>query len=151
MNFRANTHEDDEPQFITGKIVILTVIVLFAVYLPIALYFNHSFTDPSPKGKTVIQILRPFEKHENAYQALSFRTDALDGLGDDPTVEGDSRSPIIVYEDGRPLGPAHSTFADIKQFGAGRFSHLKGHGIIFSSSDNTDPNTNGRVYRAVVR
>lgn len=57
-------------------------------------------------------------------------------------------SAIELYEDGKRLGPAHSTLDDISKFGNGRFSHRKKGplAIYFSSSDNSDPNTNKREY-----
>ncbi|WP_426441970.1 hypothetical protein [Bradyrhizobium genosp. P] len=64
----------------------------------------------------------------------------------------DSSSPIVLYEDDKLLGPAHSTpHAEIATLGHGRFSHWKGNFsvFVFSSSDNTDPRTNGRTYWAV--
>jgi SAM-dependent methyltransferase len=57
-----------------------------------------------------------------------------------------SRSTLVVYEGGRPLGPAHSHRDDIRLRGCGRFTHWEGQ-VFFSSSDNSDPNTNGRSYR----
>src|SRR5205823_12565958 len=33
------------------------------------------------------------------------------------------RSPLILYEDGRPLGPPHSLHDHIRQLGEGRYSH----------------------------
>jgi hypothetical protein len=64
-------------------------------------------------------------------------------------VEGDDNgrqaSPLELREDGRPLGPAHAMHEDIRRLGAGRFSHW-GSALIFSSSDNSDPRTNGRAY-----
>lgn len=60
-----------------------------------------------------------------------------------------TRSPFVIYEGDKPLGPAHSLHADIEKLGNGRFSHWTGIGFIFSSSDGTDPRTNGRVYRPV--
>ena len=59
-----------------------------------------------------------------------------------------NRSPVIVCEDGRPLGPANSSIADIAKAGMGRFNHYMG-AIFFSTSDNSDPNTNGRKYAIV--
>lgn len=57
-----------------------------------------------------------------------------------------------VYEDGKELGPADSLHADIRAKGAGAYSHWKGGStgplIYFSTSDNSDPNTNGRTYEA---
>lgn len=58
-----------------------------------------------------------------------------------------ARSDFRVCEDDRLLGPPHSP--DVASRGKGRFSHWQGIGFIFSSSDNTDPNTNGRRYSVV--
>ncbi|MBF0529575.1 MAG: hypothetical protein HQK55_09960, partial [Deltaproteobacteria bacterium] len=55
------------------------------------------------------------------------------------------RSSLAMREDGRPLGPAHAVHADIRDLGLGRYSHW-GSRVIFSTSDNSDPRTNGRTY-----
>ena len=65
--------------------------------------------------------------------------------GDD--LANPQSSPLQVYEQGRPIGPAHALHQDIEQAGAGRFSHWTST-LIFSASDNTDPRTNGRTYEA---
>ena len=51
----------------------------------------------------------------------------------------------MVFEDGLMLGLAHASHDHIRRFGRGRFSHW-GNQVIFSTSDNSDPNTNGRSY-----
>ena len=61
------------------------------------------------------------------------------------TPEAPKRSPYLICEDDRPLG-ASSLHADIRQLGGGRYS-IWGNFLYFSSSDNSDPRTNGRVYR----
>ncbi len=66
---------------------------------------------------------------------------------DDP--DGD-RSALALFEDGKPLGPGHTVHADVRALGGGRFSHWDGH-LYFSSSDGSDPNTNGRTYTAEYR
>ncbi len=63
--------------------------------------------------------------------------------GDKFTANG---SQLMVFEDGVPLGPPHSVHADIREQGAGRYSHWTREGLYFSTSDNTDPRTNGRTY-----
>lgn len=63
--------------------------------------------------------------------------------------DAEGRSCLVVLEDGRPLGPAHSAHADIEARGAGAFSHWLDHAV-FSSSDNTDPRSNGRRYEFVL-
>lgn len=55
-----------------------------------------------------------------------------------------------LFEDGRPLGPAHTAHAHIRSVGYGRYSHWQGR-LYFSTSDNSDPRTNGRRYHAVLR
>ena len=59
------------------------------------------------------------------------------------------RSPVSLCEDKSVLGPAHSFHAEIAGVGFGRFSHY-GDSIIFSSWDNSDPNSNGRQYLAII-
>ncbi len=54
-------------------------------------------------------------------------------------------STLRLYEDGRPLGPAHAIHDNIRKMGQGRFSHW-GRALYFSASDNSDPNTNGKRY-----
>jgi len=67
-----------------------------------------------------------------------------------PTATDDMeshRSTLMLYEDGHPLGPAHTLHAIIRETGRGAFSHWRGR-ILFSTSDNSDPRTNGRRYTA---
>jgi hypothetical protein len=57
----------------------------------------------------------------------------------------ESSSAIQVFENSRPLGPAHASHEDIRWIGKGRFSHW-GDQLHLSTSDNSDPRTNGRRY-----
>jgi len=66
------------------------------------------------------------------------------------SISGDSenapKSSILkLYENGKELGPAHTSHKDIRRYGKGRFSHW-GNSLYFSASDNTDPRRNGRKY-----
>jgi Sulfotransferase family len=56
-----------------------------------------------------------------------------------------TRSPLEIFEDGRPLGPAHALHEYIRVLGGGSYSHWRDR-LLFSSSDNSDPNVNGREY-----
>ena len=56
-----------------------------------------------------------------------------------------SVSTADLREGSNRLGPAHSLHQEIRDLGGGRFSHW-GDGLIFSTSDNTDPRTNNRKY-----
>jgi predicted O-methyltransferase YrrM len=92
------------------------------------------------------------------YSYLSFLD--LTELGD--TMSSLTRSRIRLFEDDLELGPAHSLHKAIRNHGNGRFSHWStserttGEGLsesvlMFSTSDNTDPNHNGRRYRLAVQ
>ena len=61
---------------------------------------------------------------------------------------GSLRSSVVLVEGTQALGPAHVLHADIRAHGRGRYSHWEA-GLYFSTSDNTDPNTNGRRYTIV--
>src|SRR5919199_3785416 len=69
----------------------------------------------------------------------------LKASADEPTLPGRSR--LVLLEDGRPLGPAHSGRARIRSEGGGAFSHWQ-DSLYVSASDGSDIRTNGRVYTA---
>ncbi len=60
------------------------------------------------------------------------------------------RAESVLHEDGEPIGPAHSRRPTIVDVGLGRYSHREGK-LLLSSSDNSDPRSNGRLYSLVVR
>jgi predicted O-methyltransferase YrrM len=59
------------------------------------------------------------------------------------------RSRVRVLEDGLPLALPHQPHTEIRSLGAGRYSHWTDH-VLFSTSDNTSPLTNGRCYELLV-
>lgn len=75
---------------------------------------------------------------------------AAAGLPPGDDLEWRRRSSLRLYEDGRVLGPGHSVLHAIRGRGAGRYSHWS-DGLNFSTSDNSDPRTNGRVYSVTVQ
>lgn len=54
-------------------------------------------------------------------------------------------SPLRLTEDGHAWGFAHCHKPSMELFGMGRYRHEEGQ-LLFTSSDNSDPNTNGRKY-----
>src|SRR5262249_31938669 len=76
-----------------------------------------------------------FPESGKAYQAAITSGSFYTLRTDDLTT---AASRLVVLEDGRPLGPAHSLHDDIRQKGGGRFSHW-GDVIYLSSSDGSDP------------
>jgi hypothetical protein len=89
--------------------------------------------------------LRHFEVSPDNHTILSRDIEEFSDFGDSP--EDENKSPALLFEDGRPLGPAHAT--NIATRGLGGYSHRKSHGMVFSTSDNSDPRTNGRRYYVV--
>jgi lysophospholipase L1-like esterase len=65
------------------------------------------------------------------------------GVVSDKDARGSSS--VLLLENDRELGPAHSLHHEINGKGEGAFLHY-GNALYFSASDNSDPNTNGRSY-----
>lgn len=96
-----------------------------------------------PKGQTIV-LAPPLSQLEGyAYKVL---VPELSDLGD---MAGSTRSPAVICEGDHVMGPGHTPFAEVVQKGFGRFSHYNNQ-VVFSSSDNTDPNSNGRQYKIVI-
>ena len=70
----------------------------------------------------------------------------LKEVSDSP--ESPTRSPFLLCEDGKVIGKPHTLHDQIRQKGMGGFSHW-GATLLFSSSDNSDPNNNGRSYKLI--
>ena len=125
---------------------IMCAVAAVVAYFSVALVFKHSYAGEQPEG-AILRLTRPFEKYGAGGFAYVAKEPALEGLSD--SLEDQTRSPFWLYEDGRPLGPAHSIHADIAKLGGGRFSHWKVEGFIFSTHDNTNPDSTGRTYWVV--
>lgn len=57
-----------------------------------------------------------------------------------------ARSPLQVFENETPLPIPHAAHDEIRLQGGGRYSHW-GNLLLFSTTDNSNPNSNGRVYK----
>jgi lysophospholipase L1-like esterase len=62
---------------------------------------------------------------------------------------GRGMSPIRLLENNLPIGPANAFRDEIQQSGMGKYLHSSDQ-IFFSSSDNSDPRTNGKQYHFVL-
>lgn len=71
----------------------------------------------------------------------------------EPDSMHSNSSTLELFEDGAMLGPAHASHQSIRDMGGGRFSFWNPSSpqLYFSSTDGTDPRTNGRLYQARVR
>ncbi|WP_431204588.1 hypothetical protein ACQ86E_05775 [Bradyrhizobium betae] len=116
--------------------------VVFAIYVPGVAWLQASYVPPDT---SILRTILPRQQH--SYRAFPFI----------PGADGDNEkhpaaSSVEVFENGVALGPAHSSPADISNLGQGRYLFVRDGDttwLVFSSSDNTDPRTNGRTYRAV--
>ncbi len=81
----------------------------------------------------------------HAYRAMT--SIAFTGPYDSSAAPRASR--LVIYEDDKPLGPRHSVFEIIARDGLGCYAHFLGQ-VNFSTTDNSDPNTNGRTYSYAV-
>jgi hypothetical protein len=114
---------------------------IYALYIPLALSVAHFHVPRPMPPEPRLQLFR-FEHAEGA--AFRNRPGPVTRFEDDQAVA--QRSPVILYEDDKPLGPAHSPHDEVEYIGRGHYSHWKDIGILMSTSDNTDPNRNGRLY-----
>ena len=129
------------------RIAILGVILTLGAYFPVAFWLKHSYV-PLEEPKGAVFRLNSFLKMSKkgfGYTTIIHRMATLGDTEDQPR-----RSPLMLFENEKALGPAHSPQEDIEAIGLGRFSHLKQVGFLFSTSDNSDPNTNGRNYWVVL-
>jgi hypothetical protein len=132
----------------TLRTVLLAAMAMWAAYIPPALWLQHRYQRPwRPSGRIVAQVIVAGKFLPDAYTYI----DHLYPLREfEDTNAVHQVSPLLVYENDKLLGPAHSQHTDVEKIGGGRYSHWKGIGLLFSTSDNTDPRKNGRIYWAVV-
>jgi len=90
----------------------------------------------------VVSLKKPFTKELGFawYASLNEYRSHADDMGDP------YRSKLVLLENGNPLWHRHILHDEIRKIGCGRYSHWN-DGLIFSTSDNTDPNANGRSYQ----
>ena len=113
---------------------------MVAVSFGITLFLLQRFGGPVDcKSDDLIALKPPF----GSYGGKAFDAPVRARGGD--STENARASTLMLCEDQKQLGPAHSLHDDIRTIGRGRYSHW-GSDVIFSSSDNSDPNTNGRRY-----
>jgi hypothetical protein len=120
-------------------------IAVVAVSFAVTLLVLDSYAPRCPKGEA-LELKPPFQKIGNGF-AFAAAAPSLDRLAD--TNAEPTRSSAVVCENNALLGPPHSQHIEIIGKGMGRYSHYF-PGFTFSTSDNTDPNTNGRRYSAVL-
>jgi hypothetical protein len=118
------------------------VLSILLIALPIAAYF----TIMARQDTTTTQELDTaliFQEDNNAYGYMLPPVSERGPVRD--TMSEQTASQLSLFEDDVPLGPAHSVHADIRSSGMGRFSNW--NTLLFSTTDNSDPRSNERLYR----
>jgi lysophospholipase L1-like esterase len=118
----------------------LTVLLLAALYIrfvgiPVTITINSK--DITQRQENEFQV--PLRNAWGIY--FPFKYDSSD--------DGNA-SPTKVYEDGAKLRQPHQSHVTIQHLGAGRFSHWNDD-LHFSSTDYSDPRSNGKTYRVEAR
>lgn len=109
----------------------------------------------APCTQKQVDLTHVFPNGGNRY-VVDVKFGVLPDWGSPPTVATLHRSTARLFEHDndtvmRELGPAHSVHTDIGSLGRGRFSHWGNESgsveaLFFSTSDNSDPRSNGRTY-----
>jgi hypothetical protein len=119
----------------------LYIIVAMILILPgifVALYAQAIIHIPSARQRIALRVKDAVPTKDTYLYALP--------LGINWMNQADlGTSPAVVYENGIPLASPNSVRQEIKAEGDGRYSIWNGT-LLFSSSDNTNPRTNGRKY-----
>jgi MoaA/NifB/PqqE/SkfB family radical SAM enzyme len=102
----------------------------------------HLFKRPAPStAGSRIALQRPFRSAGG--HGWTARVGNQAGAGDSPQHPYGSRA--LLLEDGAPLYGAHAAHYQVRGLGRGLYSHWESE-LLFSTSDNSDPNRNGRRY-----
>ncbi len=94
-----------------------------------------------PSSSSKIQLIEILGK----FQHVDGNMYTIPVLQNGDTADDPLKSKLILFEDEMPLRQRHEHHSTIVRVGRGAYSHWGRH-ILFSTSDNTDPNENGRAY-----
>jgi predicted O-methyltransferase YrrM len=130
---------------------------LFSHWQDFLFFSTSDNSDPNTNGRRYSYTVSPefYKPRHRLYGPFSPNeghcwTAHLPGLGhlaDSP--ENPQRSPLMLYENGVLFLEPHVPHQYIRTEGGGLFSHWQDF-LFFSTSDNSDPNTNGRRYSYTV-
>jgi len=100
----------ERPKHRTMMVLVICAAV-YAAYLPAALWLRHTYVPMQQPPGEMVELLGNIRHIEGfGYQAP---TPFLLTYAD--TDLGNQRSPLVLYENSTPLGPPHSSHADIQE------------------------------------
>ena len=124
---------------------ILAVSLYFTVVASFLVLTGRILVSPRGFARRLLASLRPRFKGDLMEMSHEKGNCYVAPLGRKLISDSNGRSRLTLFEDGQALPYAHSSHDDIREIGAGRYSHW-GDAVFFSSSDNSDPAKNGRRY-----
>jgi 2-polyprenyl-3-methyl-5-hydroxy-6-metoxy-1,4-benzoquinol methylase len=95
-------------------------------------------------SQKIFTLSAPFQK-ENGF---AWQANVNEFMSQADDMKNPYRSKLILLENGQPLWFSHTPHDDIRKQGGGLYSHW-GNLLYFSTTDNSDPNTNGRHYQII--
>jgi hypothetical protein len=113
----------DDPARSQLRTVLFTACAILLIYFPTAYLIRLPLPHPPAPNALLISGITQFGADKSAHMFL-FDSPCLRQWEDDDVKN--QRSPVIVYEDDKPLGPAHSPHHEIEKIGLGRYAHWKG-------------------------
>ena len=134
-----------------SRSTVLKLAAVGTVVYFVMMYWLYATHDPTkrryampgiPNSQRLLPPFIPLPDSKIAFRGYAFY------FRGDPHPE---RSRMLLHEDDRLLGSSDSPYAEIANIGMGRFSYTNYQFpfFMFTASDNSDPNTNGRTYWAV--
>ena len=124
-----------------GKLLMAaSMSVCFAGLTAYSLYAAEQKPESATKKEVVSEEIKP----EAINQEEGFCYTAALTLGREGDHDGQSECTLL--EDGKPLSTPRASHQEIRNIGKGKYSHWTKEVLYFSTSDNSDPRTNGRKY-----
>lgn len=118
-----------------------------AVFLPVQLQAEQGIIQPQTqsghKSEVITELIQPASITHEQGAAYSAR------LKIQRPADKDAKSRCELLENGKPLPFPHALHRRIREQGRGHYSHWTPGTLYFSTSDSTDPRTNGRKYELV--
>lgn len=103
------------------------------------------YLDPFFQSRKSLKLENKFEVNDSL--VWRYKLPQFADLAD--TKEEPRKSPLLIWENDVPLSCPHSIYENMLNFGSGRYRHW-GEYIYFTTSDNSDPNANGKTYTVTV-
>ena len=139
----SNNEIDQARRAMLRRGVAIALIALWGIFT--LSWLGLAITKPTVEG--VIPAAAITHGVGNRYEAPLKKAVGVTGASllpsDGAMVQGESN--LRVYENQREIGPAHARHDEVAELGGGRFSHWD-RVLVFSTPDNSDPRTNGRIY-----